>query len=192
MWVSKVTAVSLALVAFLPHGPHVSAYDHSDGFSPYGKGFAPDVVSIDIESDMYSRSQNATNIALSTLTPSSRSKGDLMQRAAGSFYLRVMPLGASITQGQYSSDENGYRKALRDQLRYMGWKVNMVGSLQDGTMADSVSQDSTWMRRAKQLLMRLLFQDHEGHRGWTITQVHDAWTKSKWMMPNLVLINVGL
>jgi hypothetical protein len=54
------------------------------------------------------------------------------------FYLRVMPLGASVTQGHQSSDNNGYRKWLREELRYQGWPVNMVGSLQDGTMKDRV------------------------------------------------------
>jgi hypothetical protein len=55
------------------------------------------------------------------------------------FYLRIMPLGASITQGIASTDANGYRKHIRDQLRYIGWNVNMVGSKQDGTMADRVN-----------------------------------------------------
>lgn len=54
------------------------------------------------------------------------------------FTLRIMPLGASITQGYLSSDNNGYRKLLREQLRYSGWPVNMVGSLADGTMLDNV------------------------------------------------------
>lgn len=63
----------------------------------------------------------------------------LGRREAKEFYLRVMPLGASITQGQASSDNNGYRKALRQQLRWKGWKVNMVGSRRHGDMRDSVS-----------------------------------------------------
>lgn len=66
-----------------------------------------------------------------------REDGDLARRA-DDFYLRIMPLGASITYGLVSSDGNGYRKALRDQLRYDGWNVNMVGSLFGGTMNDSV------------------------------------------------------
>jgi hypothetical protein len=57
---------------------------------------------------------------------------------ADNFTLRIMPLGASITQGYKSSDNNGYRKALREQLRHVGWPVNMVGSLSDGTMHDNV------------------------------------------------------
>lgn len=62
----------------------------------------------------------------------------LEPRDAEYFTLRVMPLGASITQGYLSSDNNGYRKVLREQLRYSGWPVNMVGSLADGTMLDNV------------------------------------------------------
>jgi hypothetical protein len=51
-------------------------------------------------------------------------------RAQG-FYLRIMPLGASITRGDPSDpglEGRGYRKFLRDNLRSKGWKVNMVGS----------------------------------------------------------------
>ncbi|AEO70515.1 carbohydrate esterase family 3 protein [Thermothielavioides terrestris NRRL 8126] len=100
----------------------------------------------------------------------------LPRRAAKDFYLRVMPLGASITQGVHSSDNNGYRKWIREQLRWQGWKVNMVGSVQTGTMKD---------------------RDHEGHPGWVITEtgqyngVQQAWDAAKWMKPNLVLLNVG-
>lgn len=60
---------------------------------------------------------------------------------AGDFYLRIMPLGASIVAGDYSQDsaKNGFRKFVRDKLREQKWKVNMVGSLNSGTMADNVS-----------------------------------------------------
>lgn len=58
------------------------------------------------------------------------------------FYLRIMPLGASITAGEHGPVEdkegNGYRKFLRDKLRLRGWQVNMVGSFQRGKMNDSV------------------------------------------------------
>ncbi|KAK8017500.1 hypothetical protein PG993_013826 [Apiospora rasikravindrae] len=94
---------------------------------------------------------------------------DLNTRAA-KFWLRVMPLGASITQGIKSSDGNGYRKHIRDQLRFAGWNVNMVGSKQDGTMND---------------------RDNEGHPGWVISQVTGAAKSSAGMRPNLVLINAG-
>lgn len=57
------------------------------------------------------------------------------------FYLRILPLGASIVAGEYSQDKakNGFRKFTRDKLRERGWKVNMVGTKNGGTMADNVS-----------------------------------------------------
>jgi hypothetical protein len=79
--------------------------------------------------------------AAGTLGLSARFNGlnaGIEPRAAGNFTLRILPLGASITEGYKSSDGNGYRKALRAQLRYDGWQVNMVGSLPTGTMYDKV------------------------------------------------------
>jgi hypothetical protein len=61
-----------------------------------------------------------------------------LTKRAGNFYLRLMPLGASITQGVASSDGNGYRKWLRDALRFNGWQVNMVGTAATGRMKDKV------------------------------------------------------
>ncbi|KAH6658567.1 carbohydrate esterase family 3 protein [Truncatella angustata] len=151
-------ALAILAVACLPlfvTPQTITAFDHSDGVSPYGSGFAPDVVSIDFD--------NAT-------FPNGQVPG-LDRRAAQDFYLRIMSLGASITQGQESSDGNGYRKWLRSQLRWKGWKANMVGSKHHGTMADD---------------------NNEGHPGWTVGTVHGAFTESKSMMPNLVLINAGL
>lgn len=120
-----------------------------DSPPPYGAGvYAPDVI------------VNASSRSNSILIPST--EGPLVPEAQQSdgtenegvdeffgwgvdrrddvqeFYLRIMPLGASITQGIASTDGNGYRKHIRDQLRYVGWKVNMVGSKQDGAMADRV------------------------------------------------------
>ncbi|KAL3708913.1 hypothetical protein TMatcc_002701 [Talaromyces marneffei ATCC 18224] len=86
------------------------------------------------------------------------------------FTLRVMPLGASITQGYLSSDNNGYRKVLREQLRYSGWPVNMVGGLAGGTMLDN---------------------NHEGHGGYRIDQVTAVVENNISEMPNLILLNVG-
>lgn len=37
-----------------------------------------------------------------------------------------------------STVSNRFRKFLRDQLRKDGWRVNMVGSKSEGTMADNV------------------------------------------------------
>lgn len=65
-----------------------------------------------------------------------------LEQRAEDFYLRIMPLGASITRGQPAPEDtkgNGYRKFIRDQLRSEGWKVNMVGSYSYGEMADNVS-----------------------------------------------------
>ncbi|KAK0723650.1 SGNH hydrolase-type esterase domain-containing protein [Apiosordaria backusii] len=95
----------------------------------------------------------------------------LAKRAAKDFFLRVMPLGASITQGVGSTDGLGYRDLLRAQLRAQGWNVNMVGSKQNGPMDDN---------------------DNEGHPGWTINQVRGEFSKTgKALMPNLVLLNAG-
>lgn len=68
-----------------------------------------------------------------------KSSSALQKRDNGTFLLRIMPLGASITLGYGSTDHNGYRKPLRQQLRYAGWQVNMIGSLRNGTMHDNVS-----------------------------------------------------
>ncbi|KAK1518258.1 hypothetical protein CABS01_05792 [Colletotrichum abscissum] len=92
------------------------------------------------------------------------------KKRAEDFYLRILPLGASITRGVFSSDNNGYRKALREQLRFEGWKVNMVGSKQDGTMADN---------------------DNEGHPGPWVHQVNEKFRLSSNQKPNLVLVNAG-
>lgn len=54
--------------------------------------------------------------------------GTFRRQNQGVEWLRIMPLGASITQGTGSTPEDGYRKPLRDHLRSLGYKVNMVGS----------------------------------------------------------------
>ncbi|OBS29554.1 hypothetical protein FPOA_03491 [Fusarium poae] len=84
--------------------------------------------------------------------------------------LRIMPLGASIVSGVGSSTGNGFRKPLRDQLRYKGWLVNMVGSKQNGNMKD---------------------RDFEATSGFTIDQVRDAARNSYGYKANVVLMNVG-
>lgn len=89
-----------------------------------------------------------------------------------------MPLGASITYGQASSDGNGYRLSLRSQLAAASYggtpnPINMVGSRQAGTMRDN---------------------DVEGWPGNRIEQVHaKAVAKGSvpGLKPNVVLINAG-
>ncbi|KAL6231701.1 hypothetical protein BDW75DRAFT_233408 [Aspergillus navahoensis] len=84
--------------------------------------------------------------------------------------LRILPLGASITWGLFSEIGNGYRKPLRDQLRYDGWAVNMVGSQENGPMTDN---------------------DVEAKSGDTVVQVQDKAQRSLRYKPNIVLINAG-
>ncbi|KAJ5389420.1 Lipase GDSL, partial [Penicillium cataractarum] len=98
------------------------------------------------------------------------SSSSLQKRDNGTFLLRIMPLGASITLGYRSTDHNGYRKALRQQLRYEGWQVNMIGSLRNGTMHDN---------------------HHEGHYGYRIDQLESKIQQTILQKPNLILINAG-
>ncbi|PKK43057.1 hypothetical protein CI102_13335 [Trichoderma harzianum] len=86
------------------------------------------------------------------------------------FYLRILPLGASIVWGYRSSDNNGFRKRLRDTLRQDGWKVNMVGSLHNGDMIDN---------------------NVDAKIGNRIDQVHAASASSTMYQPNVILINAG-
>lgn len=55
------------------------------------------------------------------------------------FPLRILPLGASITWGQGSSDGNGYREHLRTLLLLRGTVVGMVGTVNSGSMINNVS-----------------------------------------------------
>lgn len=105
-----------------------------DGPSPWvAEEFGPDVVAPATLSVLESTQDiNATSPYVND-----ERENDLNTRA-DKFFLRVMPLGASITQGIRSTDGNGYRKHIRDQLRFAGWNVNMVGSKQDGNMNDKV------------------------------------------------------
>ncbi|UCK59347.1 hypothetical protein AFCA_002165 [Aspergillus flavus] len=68
------------------------------------------------------------------------------------FTLRIMPLGASITYGYQSTDGNGYRRWLHQQLRHAGWWVNMVGSNPNdtSTMNDNASHYCAGINDANQ------------------------------------------
>jgi hypothetical protein len=171
---------------------HVASQDW-DGPSPYPDGFAPDTIAEDGWNSPYPSFEGIATAypALANGTDylgDSEDASGLARRDAKDFYLRILPLGASITQGVRSSDENGYRKLLRQQLRWKGWKVNMVGTKNNGDMADSVrSIMPNPMPNAD------MSKDNEGHPGWIISQVHDEWSKSavNGLKPNLVLINAG-
>ncbi|KAJ5721280.1 uncharacterized protein N7483_009214 [Penicillium malachiteum] len=86
------------------------------------------------------------------------------------FLLRLMSLGASITNGYLSTDGNGYRDWIRQELRYEGWDVEMIGSLRNGTMVDNFN---------------------EGHFGFRVDQLPAQAEKSIPDQPNLILINAG-
>ncbi|AGL18089.1 esterase [Actinoplanes sp. N902-109] len=85
--------------------------------------------------------------------------------------LRVMPLGDSITMGAGSVDGSGYRALLYRRLTAAGIRVDFVGSQHTGAGPDA---------------------DHEGHSGWTLTQLArhlDAWLDTA--RPDVVLLHAG-
>ncbi|KAK4565367.1 hypothetical protein LTR86_003984 [Recurvomyces mirabilis] len=84
--------------------------------------------------------------------------------------LRILPLGASIVYGLTSPDGNGFRYGLRNQLVYNGNPVNMIGSVQSGSMADN---------------------ECEGWPGYRVDQVATKAELSIPNQPNLVLLHVG-
>ncbi|KAK0726468.1 SGNH hydrolase-type esterase domain-containing protein [Apiosordaria backusii] len=97
-----------------------------------------------------------------------------LQPIANGIPLRIMPLGASITYGQASTDGNGYRQELRNQLVAAGnTLVNFVGSRKAGTMRDN---------------------DVEGWPGARIEEVHAKATAAVSVpkyKPNVFLVNAG-
>ncbi|KAH7022917.1 SGNH hydrolase-type esterase domain-containing protein, partial [Ilyonectria destructans] len=96
---------------------------------------------------------------------------DAKVMVGGNVELRLMPLGASITDGKGSDDGNGYRKTLRDLLVADGNKVDMVGSRESGDMDDN---------------------QNEGWNGLRIDQVLEkAKASVPELLPNLITINVG-
>ncbi|KAF5635566.1 integrin alpha n-terminal [Fusarium sp. NRRL 25303] len=101
-------------------------------------------------------------------TSLSPNDGDLKTRQSEKPALRIMPLGASIVSGVGSSTGNGFRKPLRDQLRFKGWLVDMVGSKQNGNMTD---------------------RDFEATPGYTIDQVRKAASNSYGYKSNVVLVD---
>ncbi|KAF4412991.1 Multidomain esterase [Colletotrichum fructicola] len=84
--------------------------------------------------------------------------------------LRILPLGASIVFGVGSSTGNGFRKPLRDALRYDGFEVNMVGTRHNGNMQD-------W--------------DNEATSGAIVSEIRSYLKGSLAYKPNVVVINGG-
>ena len=91
-------------------------------------------------------------------------------------YIRIMPLGDSITQGYRGHDS--YRRGLWLKLKQTGFKVDFVGSL----------RKNYWgMPRHTDFDM-----DHEGHWGWRADQVLAK--MGKWASKNvseIVLLHLG-
>ena len=82
--------------------------------------------------------------------------------------LRILPLGDSITLGFLSTDKNGYRLRLFNNLS--GDNVTFAGTQKNGTMEDS------W---------------NEGHPGKTIQYIHDVDQNALNQNPNIVLLMAG-
>lgn len=82
--------------------------------------------------------------------------------------LRIMPLGASITYGIDSSDGNGYRLPLAENLS--GAKLRFIGSVRSGNMDNNYN---------------------EGHPGATIRDTANFARASLGYRPNVILLHVG-
>ncbi|KAM0712073.1 hypothetical protein Q7P37_011167 [Cladosporium fusiforme] len=86
--------------------------------------------------------------------------------------LSILPLGDSITYGIGSASSNSYRQFLLTSLQSAGAKVDYVGTVKSGTMAD---------------------KDNEGHPGWVINQISNAaaGVASAGIKANVVLLHAG-
>lgn len=90
---------------------------------------------------------------------------------AGGMPLRIMFLGASVTRGEVSTGDRGYRKQIRDKLTSLGNPVNCVGFNRFGDFSDN---------------------DVEGYGASRIRQMRDHAAQAvPYLQPNLVLIQVG-
>jgi len=90
------------------------------------------------------------------------------------YAVRVMPLGDSITYGQGSPTESGYRKPLWDMVaeRQTRYTVRFVGSQSNGDLPQP---------------------RNEGHPGYTIDQIRsglDDWLAAA--SPDVVLLHIGI
>lgn len=98
----------------------------------------------------------------------------LLIAADGLPSLRIMPLGDSITKGNGSPDDNGYRGKLRAKLisaqKGTNASTDMIGSLRNGDMRDN---------------------DHEGHSGKLLADIREYLELSLPAKPNVVLVHAG-
>ena len=85
--------------------------------------------------------------------------------------LRLEPVGDSITYGYQSTTGDGYRQELFNDLTGGGHPLDLVGSVQGGTMADP---------------------DNEGHSGWRIDQIAGIIDSSlATYRPNVITLMIG-
>jgi hypothetical protein len=115
----------------------------------------------------------------------------LRSRQTSKVPLRILPLGASIVFGIGSSNGNGFRKPLRDALRYEGWSVNMVGTKNNGDMVDSVCSRPQHFCASMKRSRLTIWQDNEGTPGALIGETLANFKKSAGFKPNVIVINVG-
>ncbi|HEX6344256.1 AbfB domain-containing protein [Umezawaea sp.] len=111
-------------------------------------------------------------LVLTTLLLAAFGLGGVATAAESNGGTRIMPLGASITDG--FTVPGGYRISLWRTLANAGHLVDFVGSQRSSGPAD------------------LPDHDHEGHSGWRIDEVDanaDAWVRAA--APRTVLIHLG-
>ncbi|KAI1498198.1 carbohydrate esterase family 3 protein [Biscogniauxia marginata] len=90
---------------------------------------------------------------------------------AGGMPLRIMFLGASITRGEQSTGDRGYRLHMREKLTALGNPVNCVGFNRFGDFEDN---------------------DVEGYGANRVREIHaHAEQAVPPLQPNLILIQVG-
>ncbi len=90
--------------------------------------------------------------------------------------LKIMPLGNSITQGDYR--HNSYRRSLWHKLINSGYNADFIGSQSNNFMGPPLNMDFD--------------PDHEGHWGWRADEVQrkiDKWASIH--RPDVVLIHLG-
>lgn len=98
----------------------------------------------------------------------------VVQRLAAPTPTRIMPLGASSTEGLGSPATGGYRGPLFDRLAAAGIPSDFVGSERQGS-APAVRD-----------------ADHEGHSGWTIEKMQPkvrGWIREH--QPDIILLHMG-
>ncbi|MEV4703936.1 RICIN domain-containing protein [Actinoplanes sp. NPDC049316] len=112
-----------------------------------------------------------TALALLLTAAAALAPGSPAQAAESNGGVRIMPLGASITDG--FNVPGGYRIKLWELLTDAGYRIDFVGSGSNGPAS-------------------LGDHDHEGHSGWRIDQIDaniEGWLRT--YAPRSILVHVG-